>query len=114
VWERVQCIAVDSHRSLHPGIYSNNLHQAQYVSKLEGVVRFLLHEKRLSLDDLGAMWAAQVDKFDTIVSNIHDLLAKLAWHFDREQLEHLFLCFKKSWGGSSRNMQKLLEFICKV
>jgi ubiquitin carboxyl-terminal hydrolase 9/24 len=29
-----------------------------------------------------------------IVKNIHDLLAKLAWDFSAEQLDHLFECFQ--------------------
>jgi ubiquitin carboxyl-terminal hydrolase 9/24 len=30
------------------------------------------------------------------VKNVHDLLAKLAWDFSPEQLDHLFDCFKVS------------------
>jgi hypothetical protein len=28
------------------------------------------------------------------VKNVHDLLAKLAWDFSPEQLDHLFECFQ--------------------
>lgn len=35
-------------------------------------------------------------KHDVIVKNIHDLLAKLAWDFSAEQLDHLFECFQVS------------------
>ena len=30
------------------------------------------------------------------MKNVHDLLAKLAWDFSPEQLDHLFDCFKVS------------------
>lgn len=33
-------------------------------------------------------------KHEAIVKNVHDLLAKLAWDFSPEQLDHLFDCFK--------------------
>ena len=36
----------------------------------------------------------QAGKHDAIVKNIHDLLAKLAWDFSAEQLDHLFSCFQ--------------------
>lgn len=45
------------------------------------------------MSDLDALWAAQAGKHDAIVKNVHDLLAKLAWDFSPEQLDHLFECF---------------------
>lgn len=45
------------------------------------------------MNDLDALWAAQAGKHDAIVKNVHDLLAKLAWDFSPEQLDHLFECF---------------------
>lgn len=38
----------------------------------------------------------QAGKHDVIVKNIHDLLAKLAWDFSADQLDHLFECFQVS------------------
>ena len=38
----------------------------------------------------------QSGKHDAIVKNVHDLLAKLAWDFSPEQLDHLFECFQVS------------------
>lgn len=38
----------------------------------------------------------QAGKHEAIVKNVHDLLAKLAWDFSPEQLDHLFDCFKVS------------------
>lgn len=46
------------------------------------------------MSDLDALWAAQAGKHDAIVKNVHDLLAKLAWDFSPEQLDHLFECFQ--------------------
>lgn len=37
---------------------------------------------------------SQAGKHEAIVKNVHDLLAKLAWDFSPEQLDHLFDCFK--------------------
>ena len=31
------------------------------------------------------------------MKNVHDLLAKLAWDFTPEQLDHLFECFQVNW-----------------
>ena len=36
----------------------------------------------------------QDGKHEAIVKNIHDLLARLAWDFSPEQLDHLFGCFQ--------------------
>ena len=39
-------------------------------------------------------FSLQAGKHDAIVKNVHDLLAKLAWDFSAEQLDHLFSCFQ--------------------
>lgn len=75
-------------------VLKDSLHQPQYVEKLEKIVRFLIKEKSLSLEDLAAIWRAQAGKHEAIVKNVHDLLAKLAWDFNAEQLDYLFDCFQ--------------------
>lgn len=75
-------------------VLRDSLHQTQYVEKLEKIIRFLIREKALTLQDLDAVWRAQDGKHETIVKNVHDLLAKLAWDFNAEQLDHLFDCFE--------------------
>lgn len=75
-------------------VLRDSLHQPQYVEKLEKIIRFLIKEQALSLEDLDAVWRAQDGKHETIVKNVHDLLAKLAWDFNAEQLDHLFKCFE--------------------
>jgi ubiquitin carboxyl-terminal hydrolase 9/24 len=77
-------------------VLKDSLHQPQYVEKLEKIVRFLIKEKSLSLEDLAAIWRAQAGKHEAIVKNVHDLLAKLAWDFNAEQLDYLFDCFQVS------------------
>lgn len=72
----------------------------QYVEKLEKMVRFVIKEKALTLEDLDDLWAAQSGKHEAIVKNVHDLLAKLAWDFAPEQLDHLFDCFQVRNGGT--------------
>lgn len=37
------------------------------------------------------------------MKNVHDLLAKLAWDFSPEQLDHLFDCFKVRCDSSERS-----------
>lgn len=103
-------------------VLRDSLHQPQYVEKLEKILRFVIKEKALTMQDLDNIWAAQVidfnqlllrgrtvnesycsivvsvcwqaGKHEAIVKNVHDLLAKLAWDFSPEQLDHLFDCFK--------------------
>ena len=75
-------------------VLRDNLHQPQYVEKLDKLVRFCIKEKVLSLQDLDRIWACQDGKHEIIVKNIHDLLVKLAWDFSPEQLDHLFGCFQ--------------------
>lgn len=93
-------------------VLKDSLHQPQYVEKLEKIIRFIIKEKQLSLQDLDDLWAAQCGKHEAIVKNMHDLLAKLAWDFTPEQLDHLFECFQNSWTTASKKQrEKLLELI---
>lgn len=75
-------------------VLADSLHQPQYVEKLEKILRFVIKEKALTLEDLDRVWASQAGKHEAIVKNVHDLLAKLAWDFSPEQLDHLFECFQ--------------------
>ncbi|XP_062941292.1 probable ubiquitin carboxyl-terminal hydrolase FAF-X isoform X3 [Cynocephalus volans] len=96
-------------------VLRDSLHQPQYVEKLEKILRFVIKGKALTLQDLDNIWAAQAGKHEAIVKNVHDLLAKLAWDFSPEQLDHLFDCFKASWtNASKRQREKLLELICRL
>ena len=96
-------------------VLRDNLHQPQYVEKLEKMIRFVIKEKALSLQDLDDIWSAQDGKHEAIVKNVHDLLAKLAWDFSPEQLDHLFECFQDSWRGAvARQREKLLELIRRL
>lgn len=83
-------------------VLRDNLHQPQYVEKLEKMLRFCIREKVLSIEDLDKIWASQEGKHEAIVKNIHDLLAKLAWDFSPEQLDRLFKCFQVRECGSER------------
>ncbi|XP_075815088.1 ubiquitin carboxyl-terminal hydrolase 9Y-like [Microtus pennsylvanicus] len=96
-------------------VLQDSLHQLQYVEKLEKILRFVIKEKALTLQDLNNIWAAQAGKHEAIVKNVHDLLAKLAWDFSPEQLDHLFDCFKASWTNASKKQrQKLLQLIRRL
>ena len=49
------------------------------------------------------------------LQNIHELLAKLAWDFTPEQLDHLFKCFQDSWHQANKKQrEKLLELIRRL
>ncbi|CAL4062679.1 unnamed protein product [Meganyctiphanes norvegica] len=96
-------------------VLRDSLHQPQYVEKLEKIIRFIIKEKALTLEDLDDIWAAQHGKHEAIVKNVHDLLAKLAWDFSPEQLDHLFGCFQTSWSSASKKQrEKLLELIRRL
>lgn len=96
-------------------VLRDSLHQPQYVEKLEKILRFMIKEKALSLQNLDKLWEAQSGKHDAIVKNVHDLLAKLAWDFSPEQLDHLFECFQVSWAHASKKQrEKLLELIRRL
>ncbi|RWS27831.1 putative ubiquitin carboxyl-terminal hydrolase FAF-X-like protein [Leptotrombidium deliense] len=96
-------------------VLRDSLHQPQYVEKLEKIIRFVIKEKALTLEDLDDLWAAQCGKHEAIVKNVHDLLAKLAWDFTPEQLDHLFDCFQASWTNASKKQrEKLLELIRRL
>lgn len=75
-------------------VLRDSLHQPQYVERLEKMLRFMIREGALTTNDLDAVWGAQHGKHEAIVKNVHDLLAKLAWDFTPDQLDHLFDCFK--------------------
>ncbi|XP_024944100.1 probable ubiquitin carboxyl-terminal hydrolase FAF-X isoform X6 [Cephus cinctus] len=96
-------------------VLRDSLHQPQYVEKLEKILRFIIKERALTLDDLDAVWAAQAGKHEAIVKNVHDLLAKLAWDFSPEQLDHLFECFQSNWKTANKKQrEKLLELIRRL
>ncbi|KAJ8679779.1 hypothetical protein QAD02_015566 [Eretmocerus hayati] len=96
-------------------VLRDSLHQPQYVEKLEKILRFIIKERALTLEDLDAVWAAQAGKHEAIVKNVHDLLARLAWDFSPEQLDHLFECFQTSWRTANKKQrEKLLELIRRL
>ncbi|XP_026323637.1 probable ubiquitin carboxyl-terminal hydrolase FAF-Y isoform X2 [Hyposmocoma kahamanoa] len=96
-------------------VLRDSLHQPQYVDRLEKMLRFMIKENSLTRDDLDAIWKAQHGKHEAIVKNLHDLLAKLAWDFTPDQLDHLFDCFQASWATSSKKQSdKLLEVIRRL
>ena len=81
----------------------------KYVEKLEKILRFVIKEKALTLEDLDRVWASQAGKHEAIVKNVHDLLAKLAWDFSPEQLDHLFECFQVFSENEFSQIDKLLS-----
>ncbi|KAI2802763.1 putative ubiquitin carboxyl-terminal hydrolase FAF-X [Blomia tropicalis] len=91
------------------------LHQPQYVEKLENIIRFLIKKNTLSLYSLDMIWNSQIEKHEIIVKNVHDLIAKLAWSFSSDQLNHLFACFESSWSSASKKeREKLLELMRRL
>ena len=72
----------------------------------------MIKEKALTLPDLDRIWDAQAGKHEAIVKNVHDLLAKLAWDFSPEQLDHLFECFQVRTGLNGHAMLELFNTYC--
>eukprot|EP00039_Didymoeca_costata_P008939 m.118802 g.118802 ORF g.118802 m.118802 type:complete len:833 (+) comp14292_c1_seq2:258-2756(+) len=95
-------------------VFRDNLHKVQYVDKLEPFLKFYIQKRILTLEHLSLIWNAQDGKHEAIVSNIHDLLTRLAYLFDVEQLDHLLTRFKATWGGTYQNMEKLLELMGRL
>jgi ubiquitin carboxyl-terminal hydrolase 9/24 len=48
----------------------DSLHQPQYVEKIEKILRFVIKEKALTLQDLNNIWAAQVRNFLEIIKKM--------------------------------------------
>ena len=48
-------------------VLQDSLHQPQYVEKLEKVIRFIIKEKSLTLEDLHDIWNAQVKRQKNMV-----------------------------------------------
>eukprot|EP00911_Craspedida_sp_UC1_P000760 UC1_evm1s583 len=92
----------------------DSMDKTQYVDRLEDVVKHLMLTHRLTVEHLAIIWDSQKDKYEVIVQNVHDLLARLAWQFDAEHLEHLFACFKQSWGGTDKEMTSLVTFVRRL
>ncbi|VDP88995.1 unnamed protein product [Echinostoma caproni] len=92
-----------------------NLHQPQYVEKVERVIRFMIKHNYLTKSDLDRIWDAQDGKHEAIVKNVFDMLAKLALEFTPEQLDHLFVCFQRSWAhATKRQCEHLIDLICRL
>lgn len=101
--------------SLFAILLRENLHHVQYVERLEKVFRFVIKENGLTSADLDLLWGAQQGRHEMIVKNIHSLLAKLAWDFNANQLDHLFQCFQASWRDAGRKeKESLLELMRKL
>uniref|UniRef100_A0A452SBN2 ubiquitinyl hydrolase 1 n=1 Tax=Ursus americanus TaxID=9643 RepID=A0A452SBN2_URSAM len=76
---------------------------------------YVLHLDEASRNSLINNCQQSAGKHEAIVKNVHDLLAKLAWDFSPEQLDHLFDCFKASWTNASKKQrEKLLELIRRL
>ena len=88
---------------LQQSLSAGFLHVPQYSTKVEELVQaVVIRQRKLSLEDVEAIWNSQVGQHDAVVTNVHKMLTKLAWSFDTEQLKHMLECFKKSWGGTKK------------
>lgn len=52
----------------------DSLHQPQYVEKLEKILRFVIKEKALTMQDLDNIWAAQVHCNNLHFLNVHSAI----------------------------------------
>ena len=44
-------------------VLRDSLHQPQYVEKLEKILRFMIKERALTMEDLDRLWDAQVSQY---------------------------------------------------
>ncbi|CAL8103226.1 unnamed protein product [Calicophoron daubneyi] len=96
-------------------VLRENLHQPQYVEKVERIIRFMIKHGYLTAGDLDRIWEAQDGKHEAIVKNVFDMLAKLALEFTPEQLDHLFVLFQQSWEhATERQRERLIDLICRL
>ncbi|CAH8591225.1 unnamed protein product [Dicrocoelium dendriticum] len=84
-------------------ILRENLHQPQYVERVERIIRFMIKLKYLTEDDLGRIWESQDGKHEAISKNVFDMLARLALEFTPDQLDYLF-----------RRVQVIDQSLCKL
>jgi hypothetical protein len=97
----------------------DNLHQAQYVERLQDLASCLVRHNALTMEQLASIWNAQRGQHRAVVSNVQELLSRIAWFLSPQMLEHLLLCFRETWGAlaasrDARRMQESLEFILKL
>lgn len=74
-------------------VLRDSLHQPQYVEKLEKILRFVIKEKALTMQDLDNIWAAQVH------------CKKLCFWSDR--LINCFVC-----KGARNQVEKCTQQVC--
>ncbi|CAH8875847.1 unnamed protein product [Trichobilharzia szidati] len=89
-------------------LLGENLHQPQYVEKVEEVIRFMIRKSLLTSSDLDTIWESQIDKHETIVKNVFNMLTHLALEFSVDQLNYLFNRFKKSWNKATKRQRECL------
>ena len=93
------------------------LHHKQYVDQVAAVLRFLLKEDALAETHVDMLWdiTQKQDTFEEVKHNVYDLLTSLAWHFNGDQLDQLFLRFESAGGGmTAADSGKLSEMIQKL
>eukprot|EP00795_Rhopilema_esculentum_P004483 gene4483-20726_t len=93
--------------------FQSSLHQHQYCEKLKKVVEFV--GARLSNDELTTIWTMQSGKHNTVVDNIHTIIASAAQSFTSDQLEHLISLLQQSWNSEDEKArEKLLMLIGRI
>ena len=96
---------LQENKVLQQSLSAGFLHVPQYATKVEELIQsVVVRQRKLSLEDVEAIWNAQVGQHDAVVTNVHKILTKLAWSFDTTQLKCMLECFKRSWGGSKKVM----------
>uniref|UniRef100_A0A0N5A8R0 Ubiquitinyl hydrolase 1 n=1 Tax=Syphacia muris TaxID=451379 RepID=A0A0N5A8R0_9BILA len=96
-------------------LFRDNLHQLSFCERIERILRVLLTNNAITVQELEIIWNVQKGKHDAIQRNLYDLLAKLINSFTNELQEHLFSLMKESWGESSpRERTLLLDLIRRI
>ena len=75
-------------------VLKHDLYNAEYVIKIEKILKLIIEEKVITYNDLNTLWEAQIGKSKIIVKNIHTLITKIVFYLNSEQLDQLFDCIK--------------------
>ncbi|KAG7261765.1 hypothetical protein CRUP_009517 [Coryphaenoides rupestris] len=102
-------------RLLQISSFNGKMNALNEVNKVISSVSYYTHRHNPEEEEWLTAERMAAGKHEAIVKNVHDLLAKLAWDFSPEQLDHLFDCFKASWTNASKKQrEKLLELIRRL
>ncbi|GMT03090.1 hypothetical protein PENTCL1PPCAC_25264, partial [Pristionchus entomophagus] len=93
----------------------DNLHNANYVDRVQKTLVQLLHAGIFTTGDLSTVWEAQRGKHDVIQRNLAELIVRIVPNFDNDLLEGLFLKIQAGWlDGGVRERDMLIDIVRRI